>query len=41
MPNHTKVILFPSPPFWSFFDYVADGRDLIEEWYQKELSEEA
>ena len=35
------MIFFPSPLFWSFLDYVADGRNLIEEWYQKELSEEA
>lgn len=41
MQNHTKVICFPSPVFWSFFDYVADGRNSIEEWYQGELSEEA
>ena len=41
MRNHKKVILFPSPAPWSFFDYVSDGRNLIEEWYQKELSEEA
>ena len=40
MRNHKKVICFPSPPLWSFFDYVADGRNLIEEWFQ-ELSEEA
>jgi phage-related protein len=39
--NHKKVIFFPSPTLWSFFDYVSDGRNLIEEWYQKELSEEA
>jgi hypothetical protein len=26
---------------WSFFDYVAAGRNPIEEWYQNELSEEA
>lgn len=41
MQNHKKVILFPGPALWSFFDYVADGCNLIEEWYQKELSEEA
>ena len=35
------MIFFLSPHFWSFFDYVADGRNLIDEWYQKELSEEA
>jgi len=39
--NHKKVISFPSPPLWSFFDYVSDGQNPIEEWYQKELSEEA
>lgn len=37
--NHKKVIVFPSPPLWRFFDFVADGRNLIEEWY-RELSEE-
>lgn len=41
MKNHKKVICFPSPPLWNFFDYVANGQNLIEEWYQKELSEEA
>jgi phage-related protein len=35
------VILFPSPPRWSFFDYGEDGCNLIEEWYQKDLTEEA
>jgi phage-related protein len=35
------VILFPSPLFWSFFDYAADAVNPIEEWYRKELSEEA
>jgi phage-related protein len=39
--NHTKVICFPSPPLWVFLDYVENGCDLIEEWYQKELSEGA
>ena len=41
MQNHKKVICFPSPPLWTFFDYVANGQNVIEEWYQKELSEEA
>lgn len=40
MINHKKVILFPSPTSWAFFDYVWDGRNLIEEWYL-ELSDEA
>lgn len=40
MRNHTKVIFLPSPPKWSFFDYVREGRNLIEEWY-RELSDEA
>jgi hypothetical protein len=33
------VIPFPSPPLWRFFDFVAGGRNLIEDWY-RELSEE-
>lgn len=41
MRNHNKMIFFPSPPLWSFFDYVMEGHNLIEEWYQEELSEEA
>ena len=41
MRNHTNLILFPSSPFWSFFDYVANGHNLIEEWYLNDLSEEA
>jgi hypothetical protein len=40
LPNHKKVIFFPSPPKWSFFDCVVDGRNVIEEWYQG-LSEDA
>jgi hypothetical protein len=35
------MIFFRSPELWSFFDYGVNGRSLIEEWYQKELSEEA
>jgi hypothetical protein len=38
--NHKKVICLPSPPLWTFFDFVANGQNLVEEWYQKELSEE-
>lgn len=40
MQNHKKVISFPGPPLWTFFDYVANGHNFIEEWYQKDLSEE-
>ncbi len=38
--NHKKVIFFPSPS-WVFFDFVEDGKDVIEEWYRDDLSEEA
>ncbi|MFI5117639.1 MAG: hypothetical protein ACHP8B_13190, partial [Terriglobales bacterium] len=40
MQNHKKVIPFPVPRFWSFFDYVEGDWNPIEEWYQKELLEE-
>lgn len=39
--NHTNLIFWPSPTRWSFFDYGEDGCDLIERWYQEDLSEEA
>ena len=39
--NHINMIFFRSPEPWSFFDYGVNERSLIEEWYQKELSEEA
>lgn len=38
--NHKNVIRFPSQ-LWSFFDFVQEGKDPIEEWYQSELSDEA
>jgi phage-related protein len=34
LPNHTKVISFPTPALWSFFDYVEAGTNRIEGWYQ-------
>jgi hypothetical protein len=37
--NHKKVIQFPSPPNWSFFDYVEGDRNVIEDWYQGLLEE--
>ena len=33
MPNHKKVISFPEPKHWSFFDYVDGGGNRIKEWY--------
>jgi hypothetical protein len=39
LPNHTKVIPFPVPVLWSFFDYVENEVNRIEVWYQ-ELSQE-
>lgn len=38
MQNHIKVISFPSPvppDRWSFFDYVQNGENRIEVWYQE------
>ena len=40
MRNHKKVISFSCPYLWSFFDYVVDGKNLIENWYLEELSDE-
>ena len=40
MQNHKKVIQFPSPPLWSFFDYVEGARNPIQDWFDG-LSEEA
>lgn len=40
MQNHTKVIPFPLPLYWSFFDLVEGGANRIEDWYQNELSQE-
>lgn len=40
MQNHKKVIFFPCPPLWSFFDYVEGKHNPIEDWYEG-LSEEA
>lgn len=42
MQNHKKVILFPQPFRWRFFDYVegeSNPSNPIEDWYQ-ELSDE-
>jgi len=38
--NHKNMIRFPSR-FWTFFDFLQGERNLIEEWYKHELSEEA
>jgi hypothetical protein len=36
-----KVIKFPSSPVvWSFWDFVLGNNNLIEDWYNNELSEE-
>ena len=40
MQNHKNVIPFPLPAYWSFFDYVEDGANRIEEWYQQQLSQD-
>ena len=41
MPNHTKVISFPVPlVHWSFWDYVEGQTNRVEDWYQKDLSQE-
>jgi hypothetical protein len=32
--NHIKVISFPQPVLWSFFDYVEGGANRIEEWFR-------
>jgi len=31
--NHIKVIPFPLPLYWSFFDYVEGIRNPIQDWY--------
>jgi hypothetical protein len=38
--NHIKVILFPQPLYWSFWDYAEGQANRIEEWYQRDLSQE-
>jgi hypothetical protein len=37
--NHTKVIPFPRSG-WRFFDYLEGGQNLIEDWYQNDLTQE-
>lgn len=39
MKNHLNVIRFPSQS-WVFLDFVQNGRNVIEEWYLTELSDE-
>ena len=39
MPNHRKVISFPSVGHWRFFDVVEGVANPIQRWYQNELSD--
>lgn len=42
MTYNKKVIVFPSSPLWTFFDFqYANDSNPIEEWYSSDLSEES